>query len=49
MGMDSNKADILNWEGVLNGIGKRLRFWQARDLTLKGKVLIINSLMLSKV
>lgn len=49
VGMDSNKADILNWEGVLNGMGKRLRFWQARDLTLKGKVLIINSLMLSKV
>lgn len=49
VGMDSNKANILNWEGVLNGIGKRLRFWQARDLTLRGKVLIINSLMLSKV
>lgn len=37
VGMDSNKADILNWERVLNGIEKRLRFWKARNLTLKGK------------
>lgn len=49
IGMDFNKADIFNWEGVLNGIEKRLRFWQARNSTLKGKVLILNTLMLSKV
>lgn len=42
--MDFNKA-----EGALKGIEKRLRFWKLRNLTLKGKVLVINVLMLSKI
>ncbi len=42
VGMDFNKADVLNWEGVLKGI-------ERRNLTLKGKVLVINALMLSKI
>lgn len=49
VGLDFNKADVLNWEGALKGIEKRLRFWKLRNLTLKGKVLVINALMLSKI
>ncbi len=49
VGMDFNKADVFNWEGVLKGIESRLRFWKLRNLTLKGKVLVINALMLSKI
>lgn len=40
---------MFNWEGVLKGIERRLRFWKLRNLTLKGKVLVINALMLSKI
>lgn len=49
MGMDFNKADIFNWEGALKGMEQRLRFWKLRNLTLKGKVLVINALMLAKI
>lgn len=49
VGVDFNKADVFNWEGVLKGIERRLRFWKLRNLTLKGKVLVINALMLSKI
>lgn len=49
MGKDEKKADDTMWEEVLGGIEKRLIFWKNRTLTLKGKVLVLNVLMVSKL
>ncbi len=37
------------WEEALGGIERRLTFWKLRTLTLKGKVLVLNVLMISKL
>ncbi len=37
------------WEGIVGGMERRLNFWRSRFLSLKGKVLIVNMLMLSKM
>lgn len=49
MGRDEKKEDDTMWEEVLGGIEKRLKFWKNRTLTLKGKVLVLNVLMVSKL
>ncbi len=37
------------WEEALRGIERRLNFWKLRTLTLKGKVLVLNVLIISKL
>lgn len=37
------------WEEILGGIERRLNFWKLTSLTLKGKVFILNVLMVSKL
>lgn len=39
----------LNWVPVVNKISKILGMWSSRDLTIKGKATIVNTLALSKV
>uniref|UniRef100_A0A672R4V8 Reverse transcriptase domain-containing protein n=1 Tax=Sinocyclocheilus grahami TaxID=75366 RepID=A0A672R4V8_SINGR len=49
MGRDEKKAEEIMWEELLGGIERRLNFWKLRTLTLKGKVLVLNVLMVSKL
>lgn len=49
VGENENVIRNLIWEEVLKGMEKRLHFWKLRNLFLKGKVLVINSLFLSKM
>lgn len=37
------------WEEVLGNAWKRLTFWKMRCLTLRGKILVLNALFLSKI
>lgn len=36
------------WTGVLNKVKQILQFWKLRELMLRGKVMVVNSLLLSK-
>jgi len=49
MGVDEKKVGEAMWEELLGSIERRLIFWKLRTLTLKGKVLILNVLMVSKL
>lgn len=49
MGMDEKKVGETMWEEYLGGIERRMNFWKLRTLTLKGKVLILNVLIVSKL
>jgi len=49
VGENENEIREVIWEEVLNGMEKRLNFWKLRGLFLKGKVLDINFLFLSKM
>uniref|UniRef100_A0A671PCM7 Reverse transcriptase domain-containing protein n=1 Tax=Sinocyclocheilus anshuiensis TaxID=1608454 RepID=A0A671PCM7_9TELE len=49
MGKDETKAEGTMWEEILGGIERRLNFWRLMSLTLKGRVLIVNVLMVSKL
>lgn len=49
VGENENEIRDAVWEEVLKGMEKRLNFWKLRNLFLKGKVLVINSLFLSKM
>ncbi|XP_061621328.1 uncharacterized protein LOC133473741, partial [Phyllopteryx taeniolatus] len=45
-------AEVCNrktWENILNKIESQLNVWRLRNLTLKGKVLVINALCISKL
>lgn len=37
------------WEETVGGMERRLFFWRSRFLSLKGKILVVNMLMLSKM
>lgn len=37
------------WEEIIGKMEKRLNFWKQRQLYIKGKVLVLNSLFLSKM
>ncbi len=49
VGENENEISNVVWEEVFKGMQKRLNFWKLRNLFLKGKVLVINSLFLSKM
>lgn len=48
LGVKDKEARDLTWTGVLNKIRRVMSFWKQRFLKLKGKVVVINALILSK-
>ncbi len=48
-GKDEKKTRDLIWDEILGGMERRLTFWRQRMLKLRGKILIVNALMLSKM
>lgn len=49
LGKDEKSSRDKRWEEIVGEMKRRLVFWKVRDLELKGRVLIVNSLMLSKM
>lgn len=49
MGKNERKVRDEMWEQLVTDIGRRLNLWRLRTLTLKGKVLVLNVLMVSKL
>lgn len=49
LGYDEIKTREIIWDELINKMEKRLCFWKQRVLFLKGKVLVLNSLFLSKM
>ena len=49
IGVKEKEARDITWTGVLNKMKQTLNFWKQRGLRLKGKVIVINALILSKV
>lgn len=49
MGKNEKKVRDEMWEQIVTDIERRLLFWKLRTLNLKGKVLILNVLMVSKL
>ncbi len=49
LGDDDKKINEIMWEGILGDIERRLNWWKLRTLCLKGKALILNALMVSKI
>lgn len=49
MGKDEKNVKEIMWEEIAGGIERRLNIWKLRTLSLKGKVLILNGLMVSKL
>ena len=47
LGVDSKEARDATWTGVINKIRGVCTTWKARRLRLKGKVIVVNSLLLS--
>ncbi len=39
----------LMWEDVVGEMERILNYWKLRELTLRGKVLVINALMMTKM
>lgn len=46
---DKKESEKQNWTSKLESIRKSLRWWNTRDLSLKGRILIIKSTALAKV
>lgn len=49
IGKNERKATEKMWDDLIRGIESRLNFWRMRELCLKGKALILNVLMTSKL
>lgn len=49
MGADPSRCKEEQWSGLYKSFCATLHLWKARKLTLKGKVLIVNSLCVSKL
>uniref|UniRef100_A0A9J7XN67 Reverse transcriptase domain-containing protein n=1 Tax=Cyprinus carpio carpio TaxID=630221 RepID=A0A9J7XN67_CYPCA len=49
MGKNERKVRDEMWEELVTGIERRLNFWKLRTLNLKGKVLVLNVLKVSKL
>ena len=47
VGKDGSKARDLTWEGHLRKLESILNFWRLRNLKLGGKVMVVNSLIVS--
>ncbi len=48
IGVNVKEARDVTWTGILNKIKQVLQFWRLRDLRLKGRVVVVNSLLLTK-
>lgn len=48
IGVNIKEARDATWTGILNKIKQVLQFWRLRDLRLRGKVVVVNSLLLTK-
>lgn len=48
IGVNAKEARDATWTGILNKIKQVLLFWRLRELRLRGKVVVVNSLLLSK-
>ena len=49
IGVKEKEARDETWNGVINKVKNTLNVWRPRRLKLKGKVVVINALILSKV
>lgn len=49
IGTKEKEARDETWTGVLNKIKNTLNYWKLRQLKLKGKVIVVNTLLLSKI
>ena len=49
VGVDENEARDVTWAGVLNKVKQNLNLWKMRKLRLRGKVIGVNCLMMSRV
>ena len=49
LGIKDKEGRDMQFEGIMNGIRKTLRFWKLRGLKLKGKVTVVNALVMSKL
>lgn len=47
IGVKEKEARDLTWSGVINKVRKVVNMWKGRLLKLKGKVIVINSLLMS--
>lgn len=48
IGVKTKEARDATWSGILNKIKQSLKFWKMRQLRLRGKVIVVNSLSLFK-
>ncbi len=48
VGVNAKEARDATWTGILNKMKQVLQFWRLRDLRLRGKVVVANSLVISK-
>lgn len=48
IGVNDKEARDATWTGILNKIKQVLQFWKLRELGLGGKVVVVNSLILTK-
>ncbi len=49
IGKDVGAARDLSWTEIINKIEKCLNYWKLRELKLKGRVVVLNNLILSKL
>ena len=49
VGVDEKEARDVTWTGVLNKVKQNLNLWKMRKLRLRGKVIVVNCLMMSRV
>ena len=49
VGVNANEARDVTWTGVLNKVKQSLNLWKRRSLRLRGRVIVVNCLILSQV
>ena len=49
VGVGEKEARDVTWTGVLNKVKQNLNLWKMRKLRLRGKVIVVNCLMMSRV
>jgi len=49
LGTDQNKCELLNWKDKVSTIKSILGLWYKRNLTIQGRSIVLNSLIMSKL
>lgn len=49
IGKNEKDARDMTWTGVINKLKQTLNFWKQRGLRLRGKVIVVNALIMSKL